>query len=85
MRVADARSLVELFDLGLVPDAARGLVGGVPLTTGRRLFVKRWETAVSITETPDTHSGHTLCMRDRVEARRDALDRATSGADSRAA
>lgn len=82
--IEETRKLVGLLDEALKPDCrVRGLLGGVALTNGRELFVKRWPSAVSVAKTRDGHSGWALVLVDQVRELRDALDKATS--DARAA
>jgi hypothetical protein len=87
LHVAQARALVELLDRAMADETPRELIGSVLMSDGRLLHVRRWPWHVGVSNHPNPreHSGWTLRMYDQVEALRNAIDRATSDTDSRAA
>jgi hypothetical protein len=83
LSAARTRVLVGLLDRAMAADAPRELIGSVTMTNGRELHVRRWSTAVSVTDEPTIHTGWTLTMIDQVRGLRDALSRAAGGATPR--
>jgi len=65
-----AVELVKLLDTALDSECEHGPLGNVPLADGRRLYVRRWPTAVTI---GTTAPGVTLTLVDNVAAARDAI------------
>ncbi len=84
LRVDWVRALVGLLDAALADDEPCKTLGSVAAMNGRgrerELHVRRWPSAVSVSDDPAIHTGWALRMRDHSEELRDALSRAVEGA-----